>query len=260
MSTSTVFRMNTGDLQPSLQATLLNPDGTAANLTGATVVFTMSQRGVVLFSNPATIVNATAGVVQYNWQPGNTNYYGSCIGFFTVTYPSGLTQTFPVGADLNIVFSLQYPQFTTLGEVITHLNIIGPDSNDNFTVFGLTVSADTVQAHVDHANKYIFSLVPSLSQVTDPRWPNAELAALDLACLGVLVASVGGAMVGAYDYFLGDMRVARAGPYASAIKTAIAGYRESAIRSLQNVTTVVVAAEAEAARQVPRYEGGLVSP
>jgi hypothetical protein len=67
-------------------------------------------------------------------------------------------------------------------------------------------------------------------------------------------------MVGAYDYFLGDMRVARAGPYASAIKTAIAGYRESAIRNLQNVTTVVVAAEAEAARHVPRYEGGLVSP
>ena len=252
--------MNTGDLQPSLQATLLNPDGTAANLTGATVVFTMSQRGLVLFSNPATIVNAANGVVEYNWQPGNTNYYGSCIGVFAVTYSSGLTQTFPVGAQLNIVFSLQYPQFTTLDEVINHLNITGPDSNDNFTVFGLTVSADTVQAHVDHANKYIFSLVPSLSQVTDPRWPNAELAALDLACLGVLVASVGGAMVGAYDYFLGDMRVARAGPYASAIKTAIAGYRESAIRNLQNVTTVVVAAEAETAEHVPRYQGGLISP
>jgi hypothetical protein len=252
--------MNTGDLQPALQATLLNPDGTPANLTGATVVFTMSQRGVTLFSGAAIIVNASSGVVEYVWQPGNTNYYGSCKGVFTVTFANGMTQTFPVGADLNIVFPEAYPQFTTLDEVVTHLNITGPDNNDNFTVFGLTVSADTVQAHVDHANKYIYSLVPSLQQTTDPRWPNAELAALDLACLGVLVTSVGGAMVGAYDYFLGDMRVARAGPYTSAIKTAIAGYRASAIRNLQNVTTVAVAAEAQAAHEVPKYEGGLVSP
>ena len=239
----------------------MNPDGTAANLTGATVVFTMSQRGVVLFSKPATIINATAGIVQYNWQSGDTNYYGSCKGVFTVTYPTGLTQTFPVGADLNIVFPQQFTQFTTIDEVITHLNITGPDSNDNFTVFGLTVSADTVQAHVDHANKYVSSLVPSLQEGSqDSRLPSAELAALDLACLGILVASVGGALVGAYDYFLGDMRVARAGPYASAIKTAIAGFRQSAIANLANVSTVAMGKVASAAHDVPHYKGGLITP
>jgi hypothetical protein len=251
--------MGTGDLQPYLQATLLNPDNTPANLTGASVVFTMSQRGVTLFSNPALIVDATAGFVQYNWQPGNTDYYGSCKGVFTVTYPSGLTQTFPVGADLNIVFPMQYPQFTTLDEVISHLNVTGPDTNDNFTVFGLTISADSVQAHVDHANKYLYSLVPGLTPL-DSCYVSAQLAALDIACLGVLVTSVGGSLVGAYDYFLGDMRVARAGPYASAIKAAIDGYRSSAVANLANMTTLVSATEASAAGNVPRYRGGLVSP
>jgi hypothetical protein len=192
-------------------------------------------------------------------RPGDTDYYGSCIGVFTVTYPSALTQTFPVGAELDIVFPLQYPLFATLDEVVSRLNITGPDSNGNFTVFGLTVSEDSVQAHADHANKYLYSLVPGLTPL-DSCYVNAQLAALDIACLGVLVASVGGSLVGAYDYFLGDMRVARAGPYASAIKVAIEGYRSSAAANLANVAKVVSSAEASAAGSVPRYKGGLVSP
>ena len=256
---STVFRMNTGDLQPFLQATLLNPDGSPVNLAGASVVFTLSQRGKVLFCNPAQIVDAANGVVRYDWQPGNTDQHGTCRGVFTVTYPSGLTKTFPVGSDLDIVFPEQYPEYTSLAEVVGYLNASGPDGNGNFTVYGLAVTADSVQAHVDHANKYLYSLVPGLNQ-QDPCYVNAQLAALDIACLGVLVTSVGGSLVGAYDYFLGDMRVARAGPYASAVKAAIEGYRASAVANLANVSSVVSASEASSAGNVPRYRGGLVSP
>ncbi len=252
--------MNTGDLQPILQASLLNPDGTAPNLSSATIVFTLSQRGVTLFSKVASIVNPTGGLVQYVWQVGDTNHFGSCKGVFTVTFQSGLIQTFPVGSDLTIVFPEAYPQFATLNEIVDRLNLTGPDNNGNFTVFGLSVSADSVQAQVNHANKYLYSLVPGLQQATDPRWSSAELAALDVACLGVLVTSVGGSLVGAYDYFLGDMRVARAGPYASAIKAAIEGYRSSAQANLANVTSTAYASEAAAAGNVPRYRGGLVSP
>jgi hypothetical protein len=156
---------------------------------------------------------------------------------------------------------MSFPSYTCLTEVVSYLNASGPDSNNNYTVYGLTIAVATMQTHVDHANKYISSIVPSLQEGSgDPRLPSAELAALDLACLGILVASVGGALVGAYDYFLGDMRVARAGPYAEAIKTAIAGYRQDAISNLQNVSTVAMSAEASAARQVPRYRGGLITP
>ena len=152
------------------------------------------------------------------------------------------------------------PAFTTLSEVVGHLNASGPDGNGNYTVFGLTVSAGCFQSQIDHANKYVASIVPSLQEGSiDPRLPAAELAATDLACMGVLVASVGGALVGAYDYFLGDMRVARSAPYASAIKAAIEGYRQSAISNLQNVTTVVQSSVASLAYRVPhRHDSELL--
>lgn len=125
---------------------------------------------------------------------------------------------------------MSYPSFTTLAEVASHLNATGPDSGGNYSVFGLTISAACFQSQVNHVNKFIASLVPGLQEgSSDPRLVSAELAATDLACMGVLVVSVGGALVGAYDYFLGDMRVARSGPYAEAIKAAIAGYRQSAV-------------------------------
>lgn len=148
------------------------------------------------------------------------------------------------------------PAFTSLSEAIAYLNASGPDGNGNYTVFGLTISTNCIQSHVDHANKYIYSLVPSLQEgSTDPRLPSAELAANDLACMRVLVASVGGALVGAYDYSLADLHVSRSGPYASAIKAAIAGYHDSVIAELQNVTTVGKAVQAAMAYRVPKYHG-----
>jgi hypothetical protein len=147
-----------------------------------------------------------------------------------------------------------YPSFTSLSEVVSHLNAAGPDGGGNYAVFGLTVSACSIQSQVDHANKYIFSLAPSLPGPgsLDPRELSAELAATDLACLGVLVASVGGALVGAYDYFLGDMRIARSGPYASAIEKAISGYSQSAKQSLHNVTSSIISAKAKLGNGMPR--------
>jgi len=125
--------------------------------------------------------------------------------------------------------------------------MIGPDNSGNYTVFGLPISGVSLQSQVDHANKYVFSLAPSLPGPgsSDPRELSAELAATDLACLGVLVTSVGGALIGAYDYFLGDMRVSRSGPYASAIEKAIAGYSQSARQNLQNVTSPAASANAK---------------
>ena len=154
---------------------------------------------------------------------------------------------------------MSYSSFTTLTEVVSHLNAQGPDANNNYIVYGLTVSTESMQAHVDHANKYLASVVPTLFENSgDPRLASAELAALDLACLGILVTSVGGALVGAFDYFLGDMRVARAGPYAAAIKTAIDGYSKSAAANLMNVSTV--AQGVRSSRHVPHFSGPELTP
>jgi len=95
-----------------------------------------------------------------------------------------------------------------LSEVITHLNATGHDSNSNCLVYGLSVSGNSLQAYVDHANTYMGSLVPSVLS-TDPRYPFAQLAALDLACMSVLVAASGGMLLGAADYKLGDLFVTK---------------------------------------------------
>ena len=131
-------------------------------------------------------------------------------------------------------------------------------ANSNYTVYGLKISADSVQAQVDHANKYLYSIVPTLSDPTDPRYVCAQLAALDLACLGVLVTVVGGSLIGAYDYALGDMHLQRAGPYANSIKIAIQGYSQSFVSNLMNVSTVVKLAHSS--RHIPHDSGPELSP
>jgi hypothetical protein len=150
------------------------------------------------------------------------------------------------------------PEFASLSDLISHLNASGPDSSNNYSIYGLKISNTSAQAQVDHANKYVFSLVPTLLDPSDPRYVSAELAALDIACLGVLVTAAGGSLIGAYDYSLGDMHVSRAGPFASAIKIAIDAYRQSAIENLSNVSTVVKSMVSS--RHIPNYSGPELAP
>ncbi len=145
---------------------------------------------------------------------------------------------------------MSYPEFTTVSEVASHLNASTTDNGANYTIYGLTLPQATIQSHVDHANKYLYSLVQNLDS-SDIKYVSAQLAALDIACLQVLVTVVGGSLVGAYDYFLGDLRVSRAGPYAFAIKAAIDAYHQDAKANLQNVTSPVASAKASLGDRVP---------
>ena len=124
--------------------------------------------------------------------------------------------------------------------------------NGNYTVYGLPISSGSVQAAESRTLTNTYPLFVPTLQPSDPRWVSAELAALDIACLGVLVTIVGGSLVGAFDYFLGDMRVARSGPYASAIKTAIENYADDAKANLQNVTSPFASANAKLSDHLPR--------
>ncbi len=258
--------MNTGDLSPSIVATMQNNDGTVFNLAGGcTVVFQISQNGQILFSKPATVISPTAGTVQYDWSTGDTNFYGVCTGLFIVTLPSGATQTFPTIGVFYIIFPLQpitsptLPTFTTLSEVMAHLNVQGPDSSGTYTVYGLPVSQQGIQAQVDHANRYINSLIPGVLS-GDPRYPFAMLAALDMACLGVLVAASGGMLVGATDYRLGDLSIAKAAVSTFAYKSAVQAYQDDLTRMLMNFSTVAMSAEAQLGTEIPHWRGGLINP
>jgi hypothetical protein len=129
-----------------------------------------------------------------------------------------------------------------------------------YTVYGLTLTAAAFQAHVSYANIYINALVGTDITSADPRYNHAVIAAIDLACFRILVVSSGGAIVGAFDYFLGDLRVSRAGPYAAAVKNAINGFLSDLTNQIINLTTPVLVGDAAAAQDVPTYEGGLINP
>jgi hypothetical protein len=144
-------------------------------------------------------------------------------------------------------------------DVATALNATF-DGVHTYTVYGLTILDATMQAHTDYANTYINGMLGRILATTDLLYPTAKLAALNVACLRVLVISSGGSLVGAFDYFLGDMRVIRHGPYAAALLRTIQGLKEDLVKMMTNLSTPVKTADASLGSQVPTYRGGLASP
>ena len=150
--------------------------------------------------------------------------------------------------------------YVSVSDVQAQLNMTYDAGNHVYTVYGLNITEASVNAHVDFANTYVNALLGRDLAVDDPKYNIAKLAALNLACMRILIVSSGGAMIGAFDYFLGDLRVARAGPYAEAIERTIRGLTEDLMRQIINLTLPVKAAEASAAEEVPTYRGDLMNP
>ena len=134
------------------------------------------------------------------------------------------------------------------------------DGVHTYTVYGLAILDSTMQAHADYANSYINGILGRDLVASDPLYQTAKLAALNVACLRILVISSGGSLVGAFDYFLGDMRVIRHGPYAAALLRTIQGFKEDLVKMMINLSTPVKTADASLGSQVPTYRGGLASP
>lgn len=108
------FTMKANDTLPSIAATLSREDDPQElNLTGATVHFVMrgSNAASAKLDKLATIVNAEAGQVRYDWAGGDTQVPGEYRAEWEVTFSDGSRQTFPtrtyhtisILADLNEV-------------------------------------------------------------------------------------------------------------------------------------------------------------
>ena len=94
------FYLKRGDTSPSLEATLTEFDGTddvAIDLTGASVVFSMTTMGgtVIVSRKSVAIVTALNGQVRYDWESGDTAMPGTFKAEFEVTLPSGKIVSFP---------------------------------------------------------------------------------------------------------------------------------------------------------------------
>jgi hypothetical protein len=166
-----------------------------------------------------------------------------------VVAPAPPTPTTPPGA---------FP--IVIADVQAHLNANYDSTAKTYSVYGLTIADTVMQAQVTFANNYLLSILASTIGPTDYRYNPAYNAAVDLACIRVLVISMGGSLVGAFDYFLGDLRVARHTPYATAIKETLQGFKDDLSRQLVNLTPIAVTFDNQAAGDVPTYRGGLASP
>ena len=90
------FKIKQNDTSPSLQATLKDASLAPIDLTGSQVRFHMrSVDGTLKINAPMIVVTPTLGLVQYNWQAGDTDTVGTYYVEFQVTYPGNSIETFP---------------------------------------------------------------------------------------------------------------------------------------------------------------------
>lgn len=90
--------MKQGDTGPPLTATLSNPDGTVANLTGSTVKLNVraTRGGTLLIDHgTVTLLDAVNGRVSYTWLVADTVNAGTFFVEWEVTYASGVKTTYP---------------------------------------------------------------------------------------------------------------------------------------------------------------------
>jgi hypothetical protein len=90
------FSIKQNDTSPSLQATLKDAALDPINLTGASVRLHMkSVDGTLKIDEAITIVTPLQGIIQYDWQSGDTDTVGTYYVEFEVTYSDNSVETFP---------------------------------------------------------------------------------------------------------------------------------------------------------------------
>ena len=86
-----------GDSAPSITETLLDGDGVAVNLTGATVnwVLRPEHSDAPSVNTAATIVTPASGIVRITPTTVHTQDWGSFLEVWRVTFGGGAIETFP---------------------------------------------------------------------------------------------------------------------------------------------------------------------
>jgi hypothetical protein len=96
------LRLRQNDLQPYYRAKVEDSDGSAVDLTGASIVCTMKARGgsVKIDRQNAgiNITGAAAGEFEYRWQAGDTDTVGPYDVEFEISPQSGGKFTVPAKA------------------------------------------------------------------------------------------------------------------------------------------------------------------
>ena len=92
------FYIKQNDTAPSIEAALLDSNGRVKSMVNASAVrFHMKDENntILVQSGIGTIVNATKGIVAYEWQAGDTSNTGIHSAEFEIEYTNGQIETFP---------------------------------------------------------------------------------------------------------------------------------------------------------------------
>lgn len=150
------FVIKQGDSAPVLTDTLTYSDGTAVNLTGATVTFTMrslTAAAAQIAAAPATVTTPTAGAVSYTFSATDSAVAGNYAANWQVTFPDTSVMTFPTDGYLDIwvepnLTASAAQQLVGLADAKDYLNIPASDRSHDQKLLRFIAGATPVVEHV----------------------------------------------------------------------------------------------------------------
>ncbi|MBT4995828.1 MAG: hypothetical protein HOM88_05090 [Hellea sp.] len=100
------FYIKQNDTAPSIEAVLTDATGRARSMTNASAIkFHMTSEGgtSIVTDGLGAVVNASKGIVKYDWQPGDTANTGIHSAEFQIDYTNGTSETFPNTGYIKII-------------------------------------------------------------------------------------------------------------------------------------------------------------
>jgi len=101
----TTIYVKQNDTAPTLVVNLVDDDGAAVDITGASVRFHMRKPGAASakVDSSATLVTGDPAQVSYAWQSGDLDTEGRFEAEFEVTYSGGAVETFPNDSFIDVI-------------------------------------------------------------------------------------------------------------------------------------------------------------